>query len=246
MRCSSRSIALSSSARRRAWLVAVMMPVAAGIALENVTAALPNVEQAIANAIRERVGDGADVSVTLGQVRLAADDVIDFEARPVPGARLARPTRFTLYRKSTGEVRATGRVGYAVAETRVSMEHVRAARSIGRGTVLSEDDLVLTVGDIGGVPLKPLPIHTDLIGARVSRALRAGDLVTSTMVSLPKLVRARESVVVSARVGVVTVFGRATATQSGELGEVISLLNEESGRRLKGRVVALGEVEVVQ
>lgn len=246
MKCSSRSTALSSSAHRRAWLVVGMMPVAAGIALGSVVVAAPNVEQAIADAIRARVGDGADVSVTLGQVQLVGDDVVDLEARPVPGARLARPTRFTLYRKGTGAVRANGRVGYAVAETRVSMEHVRAARPIGRGTVLSEDDLVLTVGDIGGVQLKPLPTPTDLIGARASRALRAGDLVTGTMVSLPKLVRARESVVVSARVGVVTVFGRATATQSGELGEVISLVNEESGRRLKGRVVALGEVEVVQ
>jgi len=246
MRCSSRSTVLSSSARWRAWLVLGMMPVAAGVVLGSVVAAAPNVEQAIADAIRERVGAGADVSVTLGQVQLVGDDVVDLEARPVPGARLARPTRFTLYRKGTGAVRANGRVGYAVAETRVSMEHVRAARPIGRGTVLSEDDLVSTVGDIGGVPLKPLPTPTDLIGARASRALREGDLVTATMVSLPKLVRARETVVVSARVGAVTVFGRATATQSGELGAVISLVNEGSGRRLKGRVVALGEVEVVQ
>ena len=246
MKCFSRSTALFSSVRRRVWLLAVTLPVATGIALGSVVVAAPNVEQAIADAIRARVGDSAEISVTLGQVRLVGDDIVDLEARPVPGARLARPTRFTLYRKSTGPVRATERVGYAVAETRVSMEHVRAARPIGRGTVLSEDDLVLTIGDIGGVPLKPLQTHSDLIGARASRALRAGDLVTSGMVSVPKLVRARESVVVSVQVGVVTVFGRATATESGELGEVISLLNEESGRRIKGRVVALGEVEVVR
>ena len=44
----------------------------------------------------------------------------------------------------------------------------------------------------------------------------------------------------------VTVSGHATAKESGELGDVIALVNELSGRRLTGRVVALGEVEVVQ
>ena len=94
--------------------------------------------------------------------------------------------------------------------------------------------------------MRPLPTHPDLVGAMASRDLRSGDLITSTVIALPKLVRARESVVVTVQVGSVTVSGHATAKESGELGDVIALVNEHSGRRLTGRVVALGEVEVVQ
>jgi flagella basal body P-ring formation protein FlgA len=42
------------------------------------------------------------------------------------------------------------------------------------------------------------------------------------------------------------VAGRTRATESGQLYDVIGLLNEDSGRRLRGRVVGEGEVEVVR
>ena len=184
--------------------------------------------------------------MTTGQIRLIEGDFTDLEARPAPGAHLGRPTRFTLYERPTELSGVAERIGYAVAEVHVEVEHVRAVRPIGRGTVLAADDLVAIDGDIGAVVMRPLPTHSDLVGAMASRDLRSEDLITTTVTALPKLVRARESVVVTVRVGSVTVSGHATAKESGERGDVIVLVNEQSGRRLTGRVVALGEVEVVQ
>ena len=78
------------------------------------------------------------------------------------------------------------------------------------------------------------------------RDLRAGDLLSRTVIRLPMLVRRGSEVVTHARVGVVVVTGRATAREPGRLGDLISLVNDESGRQLTGRVVAAGEVEVSQ
>ena len=251
MRCSSRSIAsFSSAAAGRVWLAAMLvaMPSVAAV-LTAATAdeqTAPRVELAIAEAVRSRISPTAEVDVTIGQTRLIDGEFTDLEARPAPGARLGRPTRFTLYQKSTSPSGVAARIGYAVAEIHVAVEHLRAARPIGRGTVLAADDLVAIDGDVGAVLMRPLPTQTDLAGAQASRDLRSGDLITSTVITLPKLVRARESVVVTVQVGSVTVSGHATAKESGELGDVIALVNEQSGRRLSGRVVALGEVEVVQ
>ena len=251
MKCSSRSIvSFSSAPARRGWLVAMMValsPVGGALvagAADGDTAR--RVEIAITEAVRSRIGAMAEVSVTIGQVRLVEGDVSDLEARPAPGGRLGRPTRFTLYQKSTDFSGTAARVGYAVAEISVVIEHVRAARPISRGTVLGADDLVAIDGDIGAVLIRPLPTHTDLVGAMASRDLRSGDLITDTVTTLPKLVRARESVVVTVQVGSVIVSGHATAKESGEFGDVIALVNEQRGRRITGRVVALGEVEVVQ
>ena len=257
MRCSNRSIvSFSNAPARRVWLVAmatiVTMMVAvppAGVAITAAAAdgdTVRQVELAIAAAVRSRMGDMAEVSVTIGQVRLLDGEFNDLEARPAPGARLGRPTRFTLYQKPTDLSGVAARIGYAVAETHVEVGHVHAVRPIGRGTVLAADDLVAIEGDVGAILMRPLPTHPDLVGAMASRDLRSGDLITSTVIRLPKLGRARESVVVTVHVGSVTVSGHATAKESGELGDVIALVNELSGRRLTGRVVALGEVEVVQ
>lgn len=240
MRCFSRSIAsFSNSVARQIGLVTLLVmasPIVEMNASVNSETDL-RVEQAIVNAVRARLGEAAEVSVAIGQVRLIDGEYDELEARP---------TRFTLYQTSSNLSGGSVRVGYAVAEAHAVTEHVRTARPINRGTTLTDDDLVALDGDLGAVLMRPLPTHQSLVGAIASRDLRSGTLVTSTVVALPKLVRARESVVVRVQVGSVIVSGHATATENGELGDVISLLNEQSGRRLRGRVVAPGEVEVVQ
>ena len=221
MRCFSRSIAsFSNSVARQIGLVTLLVmasPIVEMNASVNSETDL-RVEQAIVNAVRARLGEAAEVSVAIGQVRLIDGEYDELEARPAPGARLARPTRFTLYQTSSNLSGGSVRVGYAVAEAHAVTEHVRTARPINRGTTLTDDDLVALDGDLGAVLMRPLPTHQSLVGAIASRDLRSGTLVTSTVVALPKLVRARESVVVRVQVGSVIVSGHATATENGELG----------------------------
>ena len=207
------------------------------------------VERAIAEAIRSGLGADARVRVVIGQVRLRDDAGDDADhalvAQPVPGARLGRPTRFTLYREAEAPGQPSVRVGYAVAEAHAAVAHVRTAHAIDRGHVLTEEDIVLADSEVGTVALKPLPTVDDVVGSKLSRRLEAGVLIRRPVLRLPMLVRTGDLVLTRVRVGAVMVAGRATATESGHAGEVIRLLNEDSGRRLQGRVVAPGEVEVV-
>lgn len=244
MRCSSRSTALSGN--RSTTLaqtgVLVVLSLAVGVAESDQTL---RVERAISDAVRVRMGEVTEVQVAVGQIRLEDGVTGELEARPVSGARLGRRTRFTLYRQSTEAAGAGERVGYAVAEAHATMTHLRTARSIARGAVLSLEDLVESDADVGSVPFTPLPTLNEVVGSTTKRHLTEGALISRMLIRPPTLVRARDVVLTRARVGVVVVAGRTTATESGQLGDVIGLVNKESGRRLRGRVVALGEVEVV-
>ena len=102
-----------------------------------------------------------------------------------------------------------------------------------------------TVTDVGMVALAPLPTLDEVVGATMSRPLKADALISRSAIRLPTLVRTGDLVVTHVRVGAVVAAGRTTAIESGQLGEVIDLLNKQSGQRMRGRVVAHGEVEVV-
>lgn len=244
MKCFSRSIV--SSSRRRVVLAQTGVLVVLGLTVAaGESARGDQVEQAIVDAVRLRMGEAIDIDVAVGQVRLIKDAGLELEARPAPGARLGRRTRFTLYRHTSSEGDGTQRVGYAVAEARATMAHLRTSRPIARGTVISESDLVLAESDVGSVLLKPLPTLAEVVGSTAVRHMTEGALISSKAIRPPTLVRTGDVVLTRVRVGVVVVAGRTTATRNGQLGDVIGLVNEQSGRRLRGRVVASGEVEVV-
>jgi flagella basal body P-ring formation protein FlgA len=52
-------------------------------------------------------------------------------------------------------------------------------------------------------------------------------------------------VVTVARIGALEIRGRAIAAQSGSLGETVIVVNPESRKRLRGRIVADATVEVM-
>lgn len=248
MRCSNRLI--TSSARSLVGAVVVFsVPALTWTASAQVTevAGDQEVVDAISAAVRERVGATASVQVTVekAELREASDATVPLVAQPPPGARLGRPVRYALYRPTgVGSARSRRRVGYAIAEARVSMTHARAARPLSRGEVVEATDVVVADTDVGEIRMAPLPDVASMVGSSVVRQIRAGELLSASVIRPPVLVRPGESVVTKVAVGAVSVTGVAVARQVGRLGDLITLVNEESGRRLHGRVVALQEVEV--
>jgi flagella basal body P-ring formation protein FlgA len=169
-------------------------------------------------------------------------------AIPEPGARLARPTRITLQ-----WVGRPGRptqppltAGYAIASVFVAVEHARTARSVGRGESFGEADLVASGTEVGAVLLQRLPRLSDAAGARALRDLMADEVLTRSAVAARPMVQSGDVVAVRAAADGVTVQGQAVAQQSGEEGDVIRVVNRDSRRALKVRVVGPGRVEVVQ
>jgi flagella basal body P-ring formation protein FlgA len=200
------------------------------------------VRAAIAAAVKARMGTG--VSVQIAELAIAGHvGGGRLVATPDPSARTGRASIFALSEAAPGK--RARRVGSATASVSVDAPHVVAARGLSRGAVLVGADIREEAGGVDGVPLKPLPLRQVLVGARLRRDVAEGAVIAELDVEAVPYVRSGEVVTVRARLGGVQAEGRAIASQSGGPGDLIRLVNPESRRTLQGRVVAPGEVEVL-
>jgi flagella basal body P-ring formation protein FlgA len=209
------------------------------IAASGVTAAQAEHESAVRSAIAaavEQQTDAAGVTLDIRVVEIpsgVSPDAADVEA----GARFGRPSRFRL--------RAGERsIGYAVAVVHGSSRHLTTTRAVRAGETIAAGDLQEVATALGGLPVEPLPGAAQVVGGTTTRALAAGEAITSRLVRMPPAVRSGD--VVSMRVVVegVEAVGVATALQSGNVGDVIRLVNPESRRQLRGRITGKASVEV--
>jgi flagella basal body P-ring formation protein FlgA len=228
MRCSRKSTTWRGSAALVSALLA--LPALAGAQEPQ---RRDQVSAAIVEAVRVRVAGPVDVAVNALSFSLASglDPIV---ARPEPGAR---PARFALL--AGGQQR-----GFAVATLQLRLRHLRASQRIGAGDEMTAAVVYETVGDPGRIALERLPDLAELAHATATRALAAGEVITTRTVRLAPAVRSGESVTVRSVTGGVEVRAVATALQSGRIGDVIRLVNPDSRRQLRGRVVARSEVEV--
>lgn len=107
---------------------------------------------------------------------------------------------------------------------------------------MTEADIEMVIDEVGRVPLKPVP--RVIPGMRALRDIRGGDMLVARMFTALALVKAGDEVVTRASVGGVEVTGRAIAAQNGQFGRIIRVVNPDSGKRLRGRVIGEREVEV--
>ena len=78
-----------------------------------------------------------------------------------------------------------------------------------------------------------------------TRAVQAGEVITTRMVRTGPPVRSGDIVSTSDRGSTGSrPCGTATALQSGSVGDVIRLVNAASRRQLRGRITGKGSVEV--
>ncbi len=232
MRCSRKSTTWLASALVALLLSAETLPSAAQPGCDRADVA-PAVEQAIAAAL------GVDAGVRAAVLACDVDSPTNIErAQPEPGARFGRPARFKLF--VNGRVR-----GYATAVATGAVAHVRTLRMLAAGTIIGTSDVAVVTRELDGALLQPLPQLADVIGASALRALERDEVLTARAARVRPAVRSGDRVVVRARVGRVEVVGAGTAQQSGGVGDVIRLVNVDSRRALRARVIGKGEVEVV-
>jgi flagella basal body P-ring formation protein FlgA len=207
------------------------------------------VRAAIIDAVHARMG--AAVDVTIGQLKIretnGATLTAPIAAVPDVGARTGGFVRFVLYdgRAAAGTTKQPPRrVGAADAEIFVVAEQVQARHAIARGKAIDESDVDVVRGDVGRVPLKPMPTARLAIGARALRPIVAGDRLANAMIAAPALVKSGDEVHTIVRVGALEAHGTAVAAQTGSLGDEIRLVNSASRRSMRGRVIGTREVEV--
>ena len=228
------TMTLSGSLRMR---VALLLAVAAGaVATLHAAPMEVSARDAITRAVTARMGDGVVVEVMALDMPSGAPDRF-IEARPDPAARLGRPIRFTL-------VPARGSRVFATATLRVVTTHVVALRDLPRGATVTTDDVQVLYAEVKQVPMRRLPLGDQVIGSRVLRLVSAAAVVIPGAVVLRRAVEPGDRITGIAMAGDIRVSAELTATDGGDPGDVIRVVNTGTKRSLRGRVIAEGLVEV--
>jgi flagella basal body P-ring formation protein FlgA len=218
------------------WTFAAVIALTAQVAPASPACARADVGPAVSAAV-ERMAGVATAAVQVLSCNVEPAAQID-GAIPEPAARYGRPVRFRLM--------AQGRqAGYAVALASGPVRQVRVNRAVEAGAVLDAADLTTVVSDASGALIEPLPAAADLVGRHAVRSLAGGEVLTARIVRIPAAVQSGDRVVVRARVGTIHVTAVGIAQQTGRIGDVIRLVNHDSRRPLRGRIIGRGEVEVV-
>lgn len=191
---------------------------------------------AVRTVVLAKLGGGVDVTVET--VGVKGDSPVFREARPDPSARLGQPMRFTLVTDAGAALPIT-------ATVRVVGRRVVTRRDIGRGELVTAADVGSLEEQIVGVPLRRLPTTDDVVGSRAIRAIAAGSTVQATYVALRRVIEQGDAVTVVAAAGAVEVTAAMVAADGGRTGDVIRVVNPDTKRYLRGRIVKEGLVEVI-
>lgn len=204
------------------------------------------VRAAIVAAVRQRMGSDIDVAVDSLVVQVAPGSAV-IEAVPEPTARLEGNIRFILRWAGTGRSGARViRAGAAVARLRVTTAHAHTASLLVRGAEVGDDDVVNVRHEIVSGPLKPWPTVADAIGSKTLRDLPPDACIVRGAIADRPDVRTGQEVLAISTITGVTASAQMVAAESGDAGSVIRVVNQQSRRALKARIVSPGLVEILK
>jgi flagellar basal body P-ring formation protein FlgA len=126
----------------------------------------------------------------------------------------------------------------------VTVEVATVARSIERGAILKDADVMLERKPRAQIGRDAIVDRAKAVGLAARTALEPGRPLRAAQLMKPELVRRNEQVVLVYEAPGIMLTARGKATESGAEGDVISVLNEQSKRTLQGVVVGPGRVSI--
>jgi flagella basal body P-ring formation protein FlgA len=200
----------------------------------------PVVDRPVVDVIRaavlERLGPDVELNVTV--LSAPAEPALFRSATPAPSAWLGKAIRFSL-------ISANGRSVAATAEIRVVATYATTTHSISRGQVLKADDIAEAKSELRDLPLRRLPTVDGLVGAKALRPLAAGTAVQASFVQVRRIIEPGDKVTAVAGAGAIEVTATLVAADGGGIGDVIRVVNPETRRYVRARIVRSGFVEVM-
>jgi flagella basal body P-ring formation protein FlgA len=206
----------------------------AGARAQNAAAADP-LHRALVSAVMERMGPGAEV--VIGAITPSWDGPFTRVAID-PSARIGGPVAMTIFTGPSASVRVS-------ADVKVVVDYVVAGRPVAGGQVLAAADVKAVRGFVAQVPFRRLPTLDQVIGARGLRPLAPGEVIQPGFVAAIPLVRAGQTVTARARIGSVEASLTFIAVDGGASGDIIRIVNPDTKRTLRARIVSTGLVEVI-
>jgi flagella basal body P-ring formation protein FlgA len=149
--------------------------------------------------------------------------------RTTVGVRCAQPKPWTLY--------VSAHVG-------LELPVVIAVKDLARGSPLQGGDLKLQVMDTSHLLRGHFTAIDELLGSRLKRTLRRGQVVTPSMLVVQKTVQRGERITILSAIGTIEVRSLGKALRDGNPGDLIPVQNLTSKKRLEARVVSAGLVAI--
>lgn len=118
---------------------------------------------------------------------------------------------------------------------------VVSSRTLPSGTRLSSDAIQIEERHRGDIPRDALSLLEGLGDMEVSRMLRAGEIIRTSDIRPARLIQRGQLVNVTFRRGTLEVTSQARASSDGRIGEVITLVNPDTGRELRAQVTGPGQ-----
>lgn len=131
--------------------------------------------------------------------------------------------------------------GRAVEVTTIAVP----VHTMPRGAVITEHDVEMRDVALRRTDATTLTEMSDLIGMAARRTLRAGEPLRPRDLERPQVVRKNRQVTVQYKSAGLHLTVRATALQSGALGDIIEIRNSKSKRIIQGRVIGPERVEAI-
>jgi flagella basal body P-ring formation protein FlgA len=125
-----------------------------------------------------------------------------------------------------------------------TVEVATAARTIDRGTVLRDADLIMERRPRAEVGRDAITKPSQAVGLAARSNLQPGRPIRNAELMKPDLVQRNDTVTIVYEVPGVVLTVRGKAADGGAEGDVINVINEQSKRTLQGVIVGPGRVAI--
>lgn len=205
----------------------------------------PEVQQAVALAVRARVGDDAAVvaSAVTPVPWTESRPIVDAELAPAPSTR--GPVRVFVRAAVDGPGGPqVQRIATLDLTLQIELTHWHTTRAITRGAVIAAGDMRRVRHVLAPGALQRPPSEDVLLGARVARDLAADTCLLAPMVLPAPAIRAGDDVTAWLRVPGVEVRTRMIAVDAGRVGGFVRVRPLDGKTAIRARVIGRAEVEI--
>jgi len=148
----------------------------------------------------------------------------------------------------TAEVRCTGKQAWKIfvpVQLQIWQQVLVATGPLQRGKMLAAGDMILAERTITSQARGFMLDPAQAAGYRLKRDLSEGDVITPGVIVAPPLIERGQNVMLEARTGGLNVRMAGVALEAGLAGDIITVENRESGRKVEGVVRSGKTVEVL-
>ncbi len=130
---------------------------------------------------------------------------------------------------------------YVPVRISMSLPLVTATRSLTRGEIIHDSDLVVSMIEMNSYRRQGFDSISAVAGAKLKRNVRVGDVVERGDICV---VCRNEKVIVKAIKGELTITTKGTALSDGSNGDQVRVKNDKSSRIIEGVVTGVAEITV--